>query len=101
MKGPKKVKQKRALTRAEVSYMLNLLPTADKELLELMLGVLMEIVDDYPDVNLKKATEYLLYVAEGYESVDKDTDRYIRAKKYFIKHNLWIRISEDMDDLYS
>lgn len=101
MKGPKKVKQKRALTRTEVSYMLGWLPTNDTELLEIMLGVLMEIVDDYPDVNLKKATEYLNDIAEGYSTGDKDTDRYIRAKKYFIKHNLWIRISEDMDDLYS
>lgn len=93
------VKQIRTLTRREVRGMLNLLPTNDTELLELMLGILTDIATSYPEVNLQKATEYLLDIAEGYDTQDKGTAKYLRAKRYFVKHNLWVRISEDMDNL--
>lgn len=95
------VKQIRTLTRREVRGMLNLLPTNDTELLEIMLGILTDIATSYFEVNLQKATDYLLDIADGYETQDKDTDKYIRAKRYFVKHNLWVRIEEDMDNLYN
>ena len=91
---------KRNLTRKEVSGMLGHLPTNDTELLEVMLDVLMRAADDYPDINLEKLTDAMLDLAEGYETDDKDTSAFIKAKKYIQKTKLGFYILESMEALY-
>lgn len=80
--------------------MLGHLPTNDTELLEVMLDVLMRAADDYPDINLEKLTDAMLDLAEGYETDDRDTDAFIKAKKYIQKTKLGFYILESLEALY-
>ena len=92
---------KRVLTRKEVSGMLGHLPTNDTDLLELMLDVLMQAADDYPEINLAKLTDAMLDLAEGYETGDDGTTAFVKAKKYIQKTKLGYYIIDSMEELYN
>ena len=94
-------KVKRALTRKEVSGMLGHLPTNDTELLEVMLDVLMRAADEYPEINLEKLTDAMIDLDEGFNNGDKDTDRFIKAKRYVQRTKLGFYILESLEELYS
>lgn len=93
---------KRILTRKEVSLMLQQIPTNDTELLELMLDILIYAVEDFPQVNLSKLTSALMDLDEGFSTNDKDTDAFIKSKKYIKRCSLklWDYVQTQFQNMY-